>query len=79
LPFMTVLPAPIGAGTVVGDGACIEEARMVAVDFPGAKIWDRYRQEVVADRDAAQDHASRQHSPRQSPTAQEARDRPRRS
>lgn len=46
-PGMTILPAPVGAVTVVGDGACIDEARMVVVDFPGAKIWDRCRLQVV--------------------------------
>jgi hypothetical protein len=45
---MTILPAPLGAVTVMGDGACIEEARMVVVDFPGAEIWDTYLLEVVA-------------------------------
>jgi hypothetical protein len=38
-PGMTILPAPMGAVTVMGDGACIEEASMVVGDYPGAKIW----------------------------------------
>jgi hypothetical protein len=46
-PGMTILPAPMGAVTVMGDGACIEEASMVVVDYPGAKIWDVNLQAVA--------------------------------
>jgi hypothetical protein len=44
---MRILPAPMGAVTVMGEGACIEEASMVVVDYPGAKIWDVRLQTVV--------------------------------
>lgn len=52
IPGMTILPAPMGAITVMGDGACIEEASMVVRDYPGAKIWDSHRRTVVPDRPA---------------------------